>query len=87
VERRGSHMKKAFSNIGLIVLGVVLTMGAQLAFGQPRWPHLRNAMVELREAKNELLGTRHDWGGHRDRAIRALDEAHHQIEEILKYER
>jgi hypothetical protein len=42
---------------------------------------------ELRDAKLELEKERHDWGGHRDKAISAIEAARHEIVEVLKYER
>jgi hypothetical protein len=70
------------------VLGAVLGFGVQ-TYGQrnERHPHLRHVLDELRDAKVELEHERHDWGGHRDAAIRAIEEARHQIVEVLKYER
>jgi hypothetical protein len=78
-------MKKAFTYLGAIILGAVLTLGAQRV--TDRHPHLRRVLDELRDAKIELEHERHDWGGHRDRAIRAIEDARHEIVEVLKYER
>ena len=80
-------MRKAITYIACVVLGAVLTFGVQSVYGQPRHPHLRAVLNELRDAKVELEHERHDWGGHRDAAIRAIEEARHQIVEVLKYER
>ena len=79
-------MKKTITYIAAVVLGAVLSFGAQALYGQMRHPHLRHAIDELRDAKIELEHEKHNWGGHRDRAIVAIEEARHQIIEVLKYE-
>ena len=80
-------MKKAVTYLAVLVLGGVLCVGGQLAYAFERHPHLRAAMRELDGAREELRTAPHDFGGHREAAMRALDEAHHQIEECLKFER
>ena len=80
-------MKKTISYIAIFVLGAVLSLGVQKVYGEERHPHLRHVLDELRDAKVELEHERHDWGGHRDAAIRAIEEARRQIVEVLKYER
>jgi hypothetical protein len=80
-------MKKTFTYIALIVFGAVLSFGVQTVYGQPRHPHLHLVLDELRDAKVELEKERHDWGGHRDKAIGAIEAARHEIVEVLKYER
>ena len=79
-------MKKTISYIAAVVLGAVLSFGVQTVYGMERHPHLHHILEELREAKVELEGEKHNWGGHRDRAISAIEEARHQIIEVLKFE-
>ena len=50
-------------------------------------PQIREAIASLRRAKEHLEHAAHDFGGHRVEAIRATDEAIHQLEECLKYDR
>lgn len=50
-------------------------------------PEIREAMESLRHAKEHLEHAAHDFGGHRVDAIRAIDEAQHQLEVCLKYDR
>jgi len=52
-----------------------------------RHPHIRRAMTELREAKKELLGADHDFGGHRAEAVEAVTIALKQLETALKYDK
>ena len=78
-------MKKAITYIVVFVLGAVLSAGA--LFAAERHPHIRAAMRELDAAKQELRTAAHDFGGHREGAIGALDAAHHQLEECLKFDK
>jgi hypothetical protein len=48
-------------------------------------PEIREAIAALRRAKEHLDHAAHDFGGHRVEAIRATDEAIHQLEICLKY--
>ena len=50
-------------------------------------PHIRAALHELREARNELKTAAHDFGGHRDEALEATDNAIRQLEVCLKYDK
>ena len=50
-------------------------------------PHIRAALHELREARQELKTAAHDFGGHRDEAVEATDKAIRQLEECLKYDK
>ena len=79
-------MKKTITHIAAVALGVVLTFGVQTVYGGERHPHLHVVLDELRDAKIELEHEKHNWGGHRDAAVRAIEEARHQIVEVLKYE-
>ena len=78
-------MKKAITYFGVFVLGAVLSAGALFAFSPH--PHLHAALRELEGAKEELRKAPHDFGGHREAAIGALDAAHHQIEDCLKFDK
>jgi hypothetical protein len=46
--------------------------------------HLHHALWELRDARKELLETKHNFGGHREKAILAIDDAIKQLDHILK---
>jgi hypothetical protein len=50
-------------------------------------PEIHEAIASLRRAKEHLEHAAHDFGGHRVEAIRATDEAIHQLEECLKFDR
>jgi esterase/lipase superfamily enzyme len=50
-------------------------------------PHLHHAIHELREARTELQDAKHDFGGHRAKALRDVDYAIEQLELALKFAR
>lgn len=50
-------------------------------------PEIREAIAALRRAKAHMEHAAHDFGGHRVEAIRATDEAIHQLEDALKYDK
>jgi len=53
----------------------------------PDHPEIREALGALRHAREHLEHAAHDFGGHRVEALRATDEAIHQLEICLKYDR
>jgi hypothetical protein len=55
--------------------------------GREQHPHIRGAIRELREAKKELQTAAHDFGGHRADALRSVDEAIHQLQLALQYDK
>ncbi len=50
-----------------------------------RHPQIVAALRALDGAKAHLQEAAHDFGGHRVDAIRAIDEAHHQLELCMQY--
>jgi hypothetical protein len=50
-------------------------------------PEIRDAIAALRNAKFHLEHAAHDFGGHRVEALKATDEAIHQLEICLKYDK
>jgi len=52
----------------------------------PRHPEIQQAINALQRAKDHMEHAAHDFGGHRVEAIRATDEAIHQLEICLKYD-
>ena len=53
----------------------------------PPHPEIRAALNSLEHAKAHLQEARHDFGGHRVEAIRAIDEAAHQLTICLDYDK
>jgi hypothetical protein len=52
-----------------------------------RHPAIRAAIRSLEKAKNEMQHANHDFGGHRVDAIKACDEAIHQLQLALQYDK
>ena len=50
-------------------------------------PEIHDAMAALRRAKEHLQHAAHDFGGHREDAIHAIEEAQHQLEICLQYDK
>jgi hypothetical protein len=50
-------------------------------------PQIREALAALRNSKEHLEHAAHDFGGHRVEAIRAIDEAIHQLEICMQYDK
>jgi hypothetical protein len=48
-------------------------------------PHIRQALVEAKEARAYLKDAAHDYKGHRAKAVEALDEVVGQLGKALKY--
>jgi hypothetical protein len=70
-----------------IVIGVVLTAGTSLLAQRERefHPRLGAAIEAIRDAKAYMMEAPHDFGGHRQAAVRACDEAIRQIELARAY--
>ena len=69
----------AIAAIGSLVFGTALQ-----AEEGPRHPHMHCSLHELKEARVELKEAKHDFGGHREKALLAVDAAIKQIEVALK---
>jgi Spy/CpxP family protein refolding chaperone len=50
-------------------------------------PHLHRVIEELEEAKHELQEAPHDFGGHREEALRATEAAITQLRLAIKFDR
>ena len=48
-------------------------------------PHMRNAIVQLREARKQLHEAAHDKGGHRKKAMELISDAIKQTHEGIKF--
>jgi hypothetical protein len=59
------------------------------AAANPAEPHpeIREALAALRRAKEHMEHAAHDFGGHRVEALRATDEAIHQLDDCLKFDK
>ncbi len=69
-----------------MLLGVALSLGTVTLVAQPFvHPRLSAAINSLRDARAYMLDQRHDFGGHRDAAIRATDAAIREMEICARY--
>ena len=68
------------------VLALMLVMSGGAPAAEPRHPEIRRALESLHNAKAHLEAAAHDYGGHRVEAIKAIDEAIHQLDVCLKYD-
>jgi hypothetical protein len=50
-------------------------------------PAIHRALHELRDARTELKDAKHDFDGHREDALRAVDGAIEQLEICVKHDR
>jgi hypothetical protein len=51
----------------------------------PGYPHIHHGLAELREARTELQTAKHDFAGHRAKALQAVNYAIEQLELALKF--
>lgn len=70
-----------------MLFGVVLSLGTLTLMAQPFHPRIAEAISHLRDARAYMLNQRHDFGGHRDAAIRATDAAIREMEICARYHR
>jgi hypothetical protein len=94
-------MSKSARIVGLGLLGLVFLIGSTIvawnsgitapsvAQAQEPWhhPHLHQSLDSLRIARQDLLEARHNFGGHRDEAIRAIDAAIYHLDMCIRYDR
>ena len=48
--------------------------------------HIHDAIDALRAARADLMSASHDFGGHREEAVRSIDASIHQLEVCLQYD-
>jgi hypothetical protein len=96
-------MKKRFSSILAVAamafaLTIPVSISAAPPVPQPKaapaatpapepHPEIHDAIESLRHAREHLSHASHDFGGHREDAIRAIDNAIAQLQVCMKYDR
>ena len=73
--------------VAAVTLALTFPVSVPASSSAQRHPEIREALNSLRRAKDHLEHAAHDFGGHRVEAIRATDEAIHQLEICLQYDR
>jgi hypothetical protein len=71
--------------VGMALIGI-LALAPGLAGAQEKMEHkrLHAALFELREARREVNDAKHDFGGHREKALLAIDGAIDSIKKLLR---
>jgi hypothetical protein len=69
----------------MLGLGMVGSLALTPRVTEPH-PHMRAAVVELEQARNELRTAAHDFGGHRVQALKAVDAAIKQLKLAQQYD-
>ncbi|HEV2113089.1 MAG TPA: hypothetical protein VGR50_03010 [Terriglobales bacterium] len=95
-------MKKSVSVMGMLALVSALSVPVMAQQGggageagshmgkmekNERHPEIRHAIKSLERTKIYLQNASHDFGGHREAALKACDEAIRQLNEALKYDK
>ena len=64
-----------------------LSLGTAVGVAVADQPFMHNALRDLRNAKNALENGSDDHGGHRVEALRLTNDAIHEVEEGIRWER
>lgn len=82
VNRR--DMLQTLTTGSLAAAALVAALPSEAA-AAPRHPKIKEAIHSLKEARVELKEAAHDFGGHRVKALKAIDEAIEQLEKALAF--
>jgi len=89
----------ALAAMAILILALLLPFGspgaladhnpvpAATAGASERHPEIREAIESLRHARAHIERAARDFGGHREDALRATDEAIRQLEICLRFDR
>ena len=66
------------------VVAVLVVFAPGRAAAEPKHPHMHHALHEMREAHKELKEAKHDFGGHREKALHDVHAAIVQVEKALE---
>ena len=71
--------RKVMIRCGMVAIAFMagVAVGAQ--------PRMEAALHALENARAELQAAEHNKGGHRDRALKLVDQAIHQVREGIRY--
>ena len=82
-----SHRILFRSMLMAAMVGVSTLCVAGVGIAAPKHPRMHAALHELKESRVELKEAAHDFGGHREKALKAADHAIEQLELALKFAR
>lgn len=80
-------MKKRMKIMSVMTVTAIMLALTPTSPAAERHPEIHRAIEALRNARAHLQEASHDFGGHKADAIRATDEAIHQLEICMKYDR
>jgi hypothetical protein len=68
-----------------MLFGVALSVGTFSLMAQSFHPKISAAIAHLRDARAYMVSQPHDFGGHREAAVRATDAAIRELEICQRY--
>ena len=69
----------------VMIVSLCLILGFAVGAWAERQPHMVAALEHLRAAKDELKAASRDKGGHREAAIKAIEDAIDHVKEGMRY--
>jgi hypothetical protein len=75
----------ALASAAAALAGAALVLAPKGALAYDHHGRMRNAIEVLRGAREEVASAGNDWGGHRDRALGAIDHAIAELHEALAW--
>lgn len=75
----------AFASIAMFTAASVCTVAQAGEKKKHPHHHLHHALWELRDARKELQEAKHDFGGHKEKALVAVNDAIKQLDLVLMY--
>lgn len=83
VDEAIQHLEKAFAGAGEKYVAKAAEKEAYRKYESH--PHTHHVIHELEEAHRELKEARHDFGGHREKAMEKVHIAKKELEEAVKF--
>lgn len=75
--------RKIATVLGIFAMMLAMSVGAP---AEGRHPEIHAAIESLRNARAHLMAAAHDYQGHRADAVKAIDEAMHQLDICMHYD-
>jgi hypothetical protein len=70
---------KRLASLRWLLLGVVMASSLGIGYALGDQPHMTAAIAKLEDAKAELQQAEHNKGGHREAAIKLIDQAIQEV--------
>src|SRR5579871_567293 len=85
METRTMQRRNVLHILGTGALASALLLCSDAARAEEHHPHIREAIKALREAKKDLKERAKIFGGHGEKALKAVDAAIEQLEKALEF--